>query len=109
MPYSGIGVTYNRDAINNSNPFYNLQVSILLAHNRHNLKLETIDANDYLCMYKYGLHSDVEALNKLIAYAQSHHYEIISDVLDLCIVDNYYSSNRKDLCCLQVAIKKIDQ
>lgn len=106
MPYVGIGACFKRDSVLNNKPFVNYKVMILVGDFCYkNEKVKRIDGGKYLCMYKYSMPDDPSDIYELLKYASENGYEIVGDIYDICIIDNYYTNRVNDLTCIKIPIK----
>ncbi|MCD7874213.1 MAG: MerR family transcriptional regulator [Acidaminococcaceae bacterium] len=65
-----------------------------------------IPAGEYVCMYKYGMPYDTEHLEKLMQWLVQNGYELIGDIVDVCLLDTtfYKKEISVDFCMLQAPV-----
>lgn len=69
----------------------------------------TLPAGDYVCMYKYGMPYDTEALYDLIEWIKDNNYKIAGNIVDVCALDTtfYEYDTKVDFCQIQIPVEKI--
>ena len=67
----------------------------------------TIPAGFFACMCKYGMPYETEYIDQLIQWIEEHHYTVIGDIIDECLLDTtfYTEEQQKDFCQLQIPVK----
>ncbi len=70
--------------------------------------LRLLKAGEYVCMPKYGMSYNMEHLERLQEWIDSHDYEIIGDIYDECLLDTIFYDDdcELDFCELQVPLRK---
>ncbi len=59
-------------------------------------------------MYKYAIPYETEHLYNLLDWINKNDYEVVGDIVDVCILDTtFYRSNQNtDFCQLQIPVRK---
>lgn len=109
-PSNGFGTLISYESICEGTPLKNAGSIINLPHAKLENDIEnlyTIPEGEYAVMYKYGMPYDMEPLNKLLNWIEEHNFEVVGDIVDLCLLDTtfYDTKHNADFCCLQVPIK----
>ena len=71
--------------------------------------LHTLIEADYVCMQRFGMPYDEEAIDRLCRWIDENGYEIIGDYYDECLLDaSFYAEadTEPDFCELQIPIRK---
>ncbi|ADL68242.1 transcriptional regulator, MerR family [Thermoanaerobacterium thermosaccharolyticum DSM 571] len=110
IPSKGFGALLRYESICQNNPLKNAGSIIILPYdkcNYHIKNLITIPEGEYVIMYKYGMPYDMEPVYKLMRWIDEHHFNVVGDIVDLCLMDTtfYNTEHNTDFCCLQVPIK----
>lgn len=110
FPSKGFGALIPYNSICDGTPLKNAGSIINIPHTKWEKKIEnlyTIPEGEYAVMYKYGMPYDMEPLYKLLNWIEEHNFEVIGDIVDLCLLDTtfYDTGNNADFCCLQVPIR----
>lgn len=109
VPSSGFGSIIKKEAMETGNWLDAAGSCIFLPiWNQEHDNTITIPAGEYVCMYKYGMPYDTEHLEKLKIWLDKNNYNLIGDVVDVCLLDTtfYKQDTGVDFCMLQAPVKQ---
>lgn len=108
VPSSGFGSIIKRESILAGEPLKGAGSCIFLSpwSKEHSHTVE-IPAANYACMYKYGMPYDMAYVDKLMDWIKKNGYELVGDIVDVCLLDTTFYKDQKplDFCMLQAPIK----
>jgi Predicted transcriptional regulators len=110
IPSKGFGALIRYPSICEGMPLKNAGSIINLPHAKLEKDIEnlyTIPEGEFAVMYKYGMPYDLEPLYKLLDWIEEHHFKVVGDIVDLCLLDTtfYDTGHNVDFCMLQVPIQ----
>ena len=108
LPAKGFGAIIKKNQLDKEEIFKGAGGYVNLSESEHDIENTiTLPSGKYVCMYKYGMPYDMEPLNKLLNWIEEHNFEVVGDIVDLCLLDTtfYDTKHNADFCCLQVPIK----
>lgn len=108
IPGKGFGSIIKKEALERQEYLSGAGACIFLPHWNSEIKNTiTLAGGDYICMYKYGMPYDEAHLELFMKWLRRHHYELIGDVVDVCLLDTtFYKKHAEvDFCMLQAPIK----
>jgi Predicted transcriptional regulators len=110
IPSKGFGALLQYESICQHVPLKNAGSIINLPYADYGDQIEnlvTIPEGEYAIQYKYGMPYDTEPLYKFMSWIDEHHFKVVGDIIDLCLLDTtfYDAEHNVDFCCLQVPIK----
>lgn len=112
IPSSGFGSLFTKEAVEKGISLAGAGSFIFLpTGDIGDIRGKDIPEGQYVCLYKYGMPYDIKHLEQLRQWIKEHDYELIGDILDVCLLDTtFYKENQNvDFCMLQAPVKKIEK
>lgn len=116
LPSNGFGTLIRQSSFGTEDFYKDAGIFIVLPDTQEDIPgfinisgIEDIPGTTFACMYKYSFPYDEKDFRFLKEWIHKQHYEIIGDVLDVCLLDAtfYTSENEVDYCCLQIPVRKL--
>lgn len=103
------GFLIRREALDSPAPLQGAGPLLILPNNADD-RIEYLEIPEgmYFCMYKTGMPYDLEALYYMLSVAKQRGYRLLSDVLDMALLDTtFYAETQitSDFCQLQIRIE----
>ncbi len=109
VPSSGFGSMIRKKNAVKRDYENGIATCIFLPPETHNIEdVVEVPTGEYACMYKYGMPYDFEHVDRLLDWIEGKGYEVIGDVIDICLLDTTFYREQKslDFCMLQIPIKR---
>lgn len=109
VPSSGFGAVIKKESAQTKNWLQGAGSCIFLPKwNKDHQNTIEIPAGEYACLYKHGMPYDEEHVAELMGWLEANDYELIGDIIDVCLLDTTFYKNNTgvDFCMLQAPVKK---
>lgn len=110
VPSKGFGALLRLQSLKEGNYLHQAGSIVLIPFpdKINGIELYTIPEGEYVTMYKFGMPYDLEPVKWLVEWTKEEGYQICGDIVDLCLMDTtfYTEKQHSDFCQLRIPIQE---